>query len=290
MTLGEWLEKWLTLYVEPGKLAPSSKAMYRRAVHAVPAPLLAVEMATLTALDLLPWLLDVAKVHPRAAQLDRQMLAKALNLAAKLRLCPDGIVDRETLPKPVHTPKTTAVLDAGQAAQYLRAAMGLKSGLLLVLCLSCGLRRGEALGLRWSDLELNTGVMHVERQRMRQQHTYKAAALKSANARRALMLPAGLVALLDAAPRTMTGWVVDVTPERLQADHMAALAAAHLPHVTVHGLRHTMATLAAGSGVSIKILQASLGHASYKLTADLYAGHALPPSSAPGLVWAAFAG
>lgn len=286
MELGKWLDTWIALYVEPSGLAASTKAMYCRAVEAVPLELAQHDLRTLSALDLLPWLLSVAAKHPRAAQLDRQMLSRSLGLAAKLQLCSAGIVDPDTLPMPRHQPKRAVVLQAVEAAAYVAEARrgGYRCGLLLILCLVCGLRRGEALGLQRRDIDA-AGVLQVVRQRQRIRGHYGAVPLKSASARRALQLPADVLAWVSSAPRCLGGWVVDATPEQMQADHVAILTAAGLPRCTIHGLRHTMATMAAGAGVSIKLLQVALGHAHYGLTADLYAGHAYPPSGAPALVW-----
>ncbi len=58
-------------------------------------------------------------------------------------------------------------LDATQAAALLRAARGDRYEALYVLCLMCGLRQGEALGLRWSDIDLDTGTLRVNRQLQR---------------------------------------------------------------------------------------------------------------------------
>ena len=97
---------------------------------------------------------------------------------------------------------------------------------------------------------------------------------------------------LDEIP-VCTGYEIDgtvtdrfpTTPELMRKDHLFAIRSAHLPPVTIHGLRHTMATLSAGAGCPMKLLQSALGHSTYQLTADLYAAHLLPPSAAPGLVW-----
>lgn len=235
MLLGVWLEKWLLLYVDPSSLAENTKACYRRSVAAVPPPIAALEMATMTALDLMPWLIDVAKTTPRAAQLDRVMLSKALKTASKLSLCPRCILDQDTLPKPPHAPKRATVLHFDDARVYLQCAKQSSCYPLLAFCL-CGLRRGEALGTRWEDL--HNGCLTVVRQRMRCRHEYIAADLKTEHSRRMLRLPGWLVADLQSWPVSLSGWICDTTPERLRLEHQRTLARAKLPAVTLHGLRH----------------------------------------------------
>ena len=149
----------------------------------------------------------------------------------------------------------------------------------------CGLRRGEALGLRWSDIDVEASTITITHQRQRVGGSYQLRPLKSTAAHRSLLLPPELMRLLQAQPRTMTGYLVDTTPELMRKDHLFAIRSAHLPPGTIHGLRHTMATLSAGAGCPMKLLQSALGHSTYQLTADLYAAHLLPPSAAPGLVW-----
>lgn len=283
MLLGQWLETWLELYVDPSELASNTKACYHRSARAVPTALLSRDMASLSPLDLMPWLVSVAKVHPRAAQLDRVMLSKALRLAHKLGLCPGCVIDHETLPKTPHRPKEAQILTIEEVRRYLTAAKASPCYPLLVLCL-CGLRRGEALGARWEDLA--NGCLHVRRQRMRIDHLYCAAPLKTGHSNRVLQLPTWFLDDLAAWPISITGWIVDATPEKLRDEHVAILATAGLPHVTLHGLRHTFATTAAAGGTTMKLLQMALGHAKMQLTSDLYADHLSPLSALPASVWA----
>lgn len=286
MKVYDWLDLWYNTYVLPcGNLAPSTKAMYRRAVEAVPAWLGDLNMQEqLLALQLTRWLSDVAQATPRAAQLDRVMLSRAFRVAGKLGLCSRDLVDADTVPKIFHAPKKANVLDLDQCRIYMRTARKSDVYPLLVLCL-CGLRRGEALGARWQDLD-GANLM-IRRQRQRIDGKYCTRPLKSDHSNRALVLPAWFVSQLDAWPRTITGWIVDTTPEHLHQEHKRIIAAAELPPVTLHGLRHTFATQAAGNGVPMKQLQMAMGHSKIALTADLYADHLSPLSTLPALVWQA---
>lgn len=283
MKVSNWLDMWYTTYIVRSKeLAPSTIGMYRRAVEAVPAWLGEIELTEpLLPLHLTRWLDDVAAVHPRAAQLDRVMLSRALRIAGKLGLCGKTILDTDTVPKTPHAPRKALVLDAEQVFAYRRTAKGVTCYPLLMLCL-CGLRRGEALGARWQDLEGD--VLHVRRQRQRIDGSYETRVLKSVKSMRSLVLPSWLVADLADVPRSITGWICDVTPEQLHRAHKSVIEDAGLPPVTLHGLRHTFATLAASQGVPMKHLQMALGHSKLQLTADLYADHLTPLSNLPSLV------
>lgn len=267
MLLGEWLSIWLELYVDPSELAENTKKCYHRAVRAVPVALAGTDLHALSPLALRRWLLDVAKLTPRAAQLDHVMLSRALTIAAKLGECRSGMVDRDVLPRIAHKPRKTDVLTREQLLAYMRCAASSDCAPVLLLC-CCGLRRGEAMGARWCDVDLLEGILRVEVQRLRQE----PLPLKTDAARRAIALPPIVLDVIRRTPRQLP-WVCSCTQTDLYRAHRAVLRAAGLPHVTLHGLRHTMATLAAMAGEPIKLIQGALGHSHYALTADLYADH-----------------
>jgi integrase len=58
-------------------------------------------------------------------------------------------------------------LDAEQTRTFLEAVSGQKYEALYVLSLTCGLRMGESLGLKWSDIDLDAGTLRVNRQLQR---------------------------------------------------------------------------------------------------------------------------
>ena len=276
MTLGEWLDTWMELYVWPGDLATNTKRCYNRAVRAVPRMLSSLSIRELTVYDLRRWLLEVAKETPRAAQLDRQMLTKALSLAVKAGEASPALCDRELLPQIAHQAAKAAVLNTEQLRAYLAAASQTKNGLPLML-MACGLRRGEALGARWEALDLAAGTLAVVGQRM--PGSDELAPCKSAAAYRVIELPQTVISTIKRMPRPIGGgWLCDVPSRSIYRVHEQLLSQLQLPRVTLHGLRHSFATAAVQQGVPIKVLQGALGHAHYQLTADLYADH-LPPVS-----------
>lgn len=276
MTLGEWLDTWMELYVWPADLADNTKKCYNRAVRAVPATLWSTPLQELTPITLRRWLLQVAEAHPRAAQLDRVMLHKALSIAAKAGEASPALCDPELLPEISHKAAKASVLNLEQLRAYLTAASKTKNGLPLML-MACGLRRSEALGARWEALDLAAGTLAVVGQRM--PGSDELTPLKSAAAYRAVELPPLLTVMLRRMPRPIGGgWLCDVSSWKVYQVHKQLLAAEGLPAVTLHGLRHSFATAAVQKGVPIKVLQGALGHARYQLTADLYADH-LPPVS-----------
>lgn len=279
MTTEEYLEQWLETFVRPFRAA-STTACYRRAINALPPSVTACPIDQLNGMTLQAAINRQSSKHPRAAQLTYAMLHVALGKAVEL-----GIVNRSPLAgciKPQHRTKRAAVLSLNQLQAYITAAREQPSFPLLLLMATCGLRRGEALGLMWQDISGDT--LRVCRQRVRIDRAYRVTDLKSKAAHRVLPLAAPISAeLARIHVRSFSGWVCDTTPEALRKQHRAALSAADLPDVTLHGLRHSMATAAAADGCPIKVLQSILGHARYQLTADLYADHLQPENLAPSM-------
>ena len=288
MIVSDWLDTWMELYVYPAKLAPSTVAMYNRAVHAVPPWLGDTQLEQLTVIQLQRWLVQVAREYPRAAQLDRVMLMRALRCASKAGLAPALILDHDTLPKPVHAPKEAVVLALDEVRRYLAEAKTSTCYPLLCFCL-CGLRRGEALGVRWDDITPD-GVMTIRRQRQRVNGAYVTRPLKTSHSQRQILLPDMILDTLSVWPRSISGWIVDATPEQLQHAHVRVVQRAGVAPVTLHGLRHTFAAQAAMQGVAMKQLQVAMGHSKIALTADLYADHLSPLSGVQRQVWQCFAG
>lgn len=271
-TLGAWLAEWMDLYVWPTYLAKSTKMCYNRAVKAVPAPLSETILSELSPLTIRRWLLSVAAENPRAAQLDRQTICKALAVAAKCGLCAPGLVDPDVCPKIKHKPARAAILTQEQLLQYFHAAAKTDvAPALMLMC--CGLRRGEAMGVRWCNIDLQERTLLIDGQRSRCDQLAPDP-LKSEASRRMIELPAAVVAVLWRWPRDASGWVCPCSSHLLYQRHAQLLVGLRLPSdVTLHGLRHSFATAAAASGVPLKVLQRSLGHAKFQLTADLYADH-----------------
>lgn len=273
MRVGEYLDLWLNTYVLPFR-APSTVDGYRRAIDALPQQLLQLELEQLNGLHIQAAINGKAMKHPRAAQLIYATLRVAMTRAHRLRLV--SCNPMEAVDKPRHTPKQTATLTVEQLAEYLKVARESDHYPLLLLMATCGLRRGEALGVTWTALDGD--ILHIRQQRQKVAGKgLQTRPLKSRASNRDIPIPAPVLDDLRAWPhRCLAGWLVDSTPDRLYHAHVKVLNQAQLPTIGLHGLRHSMATAMAADGCSMKVLQGILGHSHYQLTADLYADHLRP--------------
>lgn len=279
MQTGVYLDQFIDAFVVPFR-APNTVNCYRRAFRALPGSVRKAELQDLNALQLQAAINAQARKHPRAAQLTFACLAVAMRKAVELDMLPRSPMTG--CRKPTHQARKADVLTAEQLAAYIAAARAEAAYPLLLLMAVCGLRRGEALGLRWDRVDLQAGAVRIDQQRMRVHHGYQLRPLKSASSRRVLPIaPAIVEELRSLRVRSFTGFLCDITPEGLARAHKRTLQRAQLPHVTPHGLRHSMATAAAVQGCPMKILQGILGHSKYELTANLYADHLTAEAYAP---------
>jgi len=181
------------------------------------------------------------------------------------------------------------VWTAAQTAQFLAQVRGHRLYALFHLVALRGLRRGEAAGLRWSDLDLDAGTLTVAGQLQQLGGRLIAGPPKSDAGRRVIALDKTTITALrehrtrQQAERAAAGtrWAetgyafTTVTgtpfrPDRMTRQFAKLVAASGLPPVTLHGLRHGAATLALAAGADLKIVQDQLGHSTITLTADTY--------------------
>jgi integrase len=160
----------------------------------------------------------------------------------------------------------------------LIAALEQRDRPLWATAMYAGLRRGELQALRWGDVDLERGVIRVER-------SWDPVAgpiePKSRAGRRVVPMAQVLRRHLDpgepdalAFGRTPAS-PVDATSLGQRADR--AWKAAGLDRITLHECRHTFASLLIAAGANPKAVQTYMGHASITITLDLY-GHLLPGS------------
>ena len=181
------------------------------------------------------------------------------------------------------------VWTAAQTAQFLRQVRGHRLYALFHLVALRGLRRGEAAGLKWGDLDLDAGTLTVTGQLQQLGGRMAVGPPKSDAGRRVIALDKTTITALRehrlrqqaerAAAGTRwaeTGYVFTTRtgkpfgPDRMTRLFRTLVDGSGLPPVTLHGLRHGAATLALAAGTDLKVVQDQLGHSTIVLTADTY--------------------
>jgi integrase len=183
-----------------------------------------------------------------------------------------------------------------QARNLLKEVRGDRLEALYTLAITTGLRQGELFGLRWQDVDLDSGTLSVRQQLIRTRaNGLVFTTPKSAKGRRSVRLTAKAVqALKDHRNKQLeqkqrlsgiwkdTGLVFTSTmgtpldPSNFTYHTFQPfLKRAGLPKIRFHDLRHTCATLLLGRNVNPKVVQEMLGHAHISETMDTYS-HVLP--------------
>ena len=175
--------------------------------------------------------------------------------------------------------KEMKTLTSDQLSAFFQEAKDSGVYELYYLDLATGLRRGELLGLKWRDVDLDRGVLKIQRAISRQNGKVVEAPLKTKNAYRTLPLSADAIDVLM-QQRRKTGnseWVFPsptggpMSPDSVLHMLQRVLKRAGLPRIRFHDLRHTFATMALQNGVDVKTVSSMLGHYSAGFTLDTYA-------------------
>ena len=292
-TVGQWMDVWFENYAKI-KVRPSSHQTYRGYIENHIKPNIgSIPLNKLTSLELQKLYKKLlgngrverieSKKQPKGLSAKtvrniNQIISSALNLAIEQKLILTNPADACALPKLEHREMKT--LPVEQLTSFLREAK--ESGVfeMYYIELATGLRRGELLGLKWSDIDLEHGSLRVQRQIARIDGEIVEAPLKTKNAYRTLPLSADAIDVLKTQEKkcgnsqyvfpSPTGG--PISPDSVLHMLHRVLKRAGLPKVRFHDLQHSYAVAAIRAGDDIKTVQETLGHATAAFTLDVY-GH-----------------
>ncbi len=221
-------------------------------------------------------------------------LRRALKVAVQWGLLTRNVADLVTPPRPRHREVKPLSLD--EMKQLLLLADGERLGAGFILSMTTGTRRGEVLGLRWHDLDLDADPprLRVSQSLQRVNGHLVVDEPKSVKGRRSITLSSSAARALrqrrsqQAAERLAAGeaWIdndlvlttplgTPVEPRNFLRAWHELLVAAGINKRPLHEARHAAASLMLSEGVPLKVVQETLGHSTIQLTADLY-GHLMP--------------
>jgi integrase len=223
----------------------------------------------------------------RTVRYTGRVLSRTLDDAVKLGLLARNPASAVSKPRPRDVEMTAWT--AAEARHFLAHVDSDRLRALWVLYLTGGLRRGEALGLRWADIDLDAGKLAVRRTLVAVGYSVQWSEPKTERSRRVVALDPGTVAELRAHRIAQLEERLKIGPEYRDDDlvfasidgspthpqHVSTMFERHqrdagLRRIRLHDLRHTAATLLLTEGVPLKIVSERLGHSSVAITADLY--------------------
>lgn len=296
ITFGQFLDKWLEDSVKPG-VRPRTYVSYEQLIRVHVAPTLGkIKLAKLTPGDTQSLMNRKLKdgLAPASVRKMHAVIRRALEVAYKWELVPRNVATLAVPPRVKHF--EVKPLSQEQTTAFLEAVKADRLEALYIIAVALGLRRGEALALRWEDIDLESGTLRVSHT-LQNLHGggWTLAEPKSRNSRRTLGLPKfALAAIRDhrkrqleekilAGPQWQDHGFVFTTPAGTPLDGQnfyrrcfkPLLIKAGLPDIRFHDLRHSCASLLLAQGVSPRVIMETLGHSQISLTMNTYS-HVMP--------------
>lgn len=314
LTVADFLRSWTDAL--PGTVSEGTEHIYRSRVRLYLIPHLGnIRLTKLTPAHVSDLLasMEAKGLSPETRRHTRAILRRALRRAEQEGLLTRNVAAIADGPKLdrvqgrtltveqaralIETARTPLLSETRQPGRRSRAAERLFPA--IVLALAVGLRRGETLGLRWADVELDATppVAHITQQLVRRPNGLGLGLveLKTRRSRRSVALPEFVVSALrshraaQAVERLALGkaWrdthgLIFTTPIGTPVDPRNfnkivsdVAKRASLGHWHPHELRHSAASLLLAMGVRLEVVSEVLGHSSIRITKDVY-GHLMP--------------
>ena len=307
-TVGEWLDEWVELAIKPPRRTPRAYETYKSVIACHLKPALGnLRLQGLRVLDIEAMVAEKFALAPATLDKILTVLGSALKAAERSQL-----VARNMAALVANRPQAAGghavenCWTGDDAATFMRTATaaGPRQGAFYGLALDTGCRKSELAGLRWPDVDLAQGRILVRQQLLKGGPDPVFVPTKGKRARTIDIGPE-TVELLRAHKRhqaelklrhrrefhdhglvfckdwSNVGRRCDTLGDPLsinnlgQREFAGLIAAAGVKPITLHGLRHTSASLLLSAGVPPHVVQQRLGHKRVEITLDLYA-HVLP--------------
>lgn len=291
LSLAQWLDYWLEEVIAPNR-AYTTYYCYRGVIksHINPA------LGSIPLRQLEPWhiqryyaqKLREGRLDPNSVHKHHILLHTALQLAFRQRILPENPVARVEPPK--EHPTRQLFYTPEQLKVLFREVEGTWLEVLVKLGAYLGLRRGEICGLRWSDIDFERGVIRIRLTRTtagdrvvekepKTQHSIRTLGINGLEDLNRLLrsIRAQQLSLAAQCPDyTDSGYVLTDErgaprhPNRVTFAFQSFINAHGLPPITVHGLRHTFASVANSARVPLVDIGKALGHKDVSITGRVY--------------------
>ena len=292
----EWLDLWLRDFVSIDK-KPSTVANYTTIAETHLKPefgRIRIDKLTQTDVQRLIGKKMRAKLAPRSVRLIHHVLRCSLNVAVAHKMIAVNPATNVVLPRIERTEMATISAEDVLQLQTLDVFETEPLFPCFLLMLYTGLRRGEALALRWSDIDLNHSTLTVQRELVKVEGGTIYQSPKTKNSNRLVPFGDALSSILRDHQKRQEE-IRDKTkgynkkldlvfarengntyyPDSLRKILHRILKKAGIGNVRIHDLRHTCATLLMLSGVHPKVVQEILGHGNINVTLGTYS-HTMP--------------
>ncbi|MEM8620171.1 MAG: site-specific integrase [Actinomycetota bacterium] len=299
MKVDAFFDEWLAS--QNGRLKESTLHSYEITAKRIRGGLGHVQLQALTPLQIERFYADLLEhgradgtgLSPKTVRNTHTVLRKALSDAERLGLVQRNAAAAARGPA-VERPEFT-VWSSDELNQFFAQVESHRLYAAFVLLATTGMRRGEVLGVRWSDIDLDSGELAIVQTITSVDGRLTVTTPKTRGSRRVIYLDDTTVGVLRAHRKRQreeqlaagpdwdntngllftdeTG--AAVRPEWFSKEFGRHVAEADVPRIRLHDVRHTYATLALKASVHPKIVSERLGHSTIAITLDLYS-HVTP--------------
>jgi integrase len=297
ITVGEWLEQWLK--DRKPSLADSTHSSYEWLIGKYITPWIgAYRLQALKPIDLQQYYSSLASkqdekgrtLSARTLRYVHGLIYSAFKDALRLEVVERNIADvvQPEVPSGDRNAKAAKAWTAKETATFLEANKDDSMYPVFALILALGLRRGEALGMRWEHINLERRTLRVVETLVTVRGRVYSSKPKTRKSRRTLRLPEGMATMLkthkakleatlaELGVQPTRDWVfmtlsgTPIHPDNLDRSLKRLAKHANVRVIRVHDLRHTYTSLARRQGVALEIISEKLGHSRPSFTADIY--------------------
>lgn len=297
ITVAEWMRYWFGT-IAPREVKPLTLAGYNAKVRQYIIPLLGHHRLDKLTPEHIEDAWDTLRDHGNPTKADpkplsantihqtHRILAHALRVAMQRKRLAANPAGPDSMKAPSKVEQEIVPMKDAEVDAILAACRGTWNAARWSVALAIGLRQGEALGMRWEDVDFDEGTVTIRQTLMRL--TGRGLVFgtpKSATSRRVITLPASLLASLKAhrteqnAARLHAGsaWVDSglvftmedgrpIDPSLDATRWRKLLESAGVKHYRLHDARHSAATMMLGQGVDLRVVMSILGHSQVSLT------------------------
>ena len=289
LTLADWLESWMENIVRPTR-AETTVYGYQKIInnHVLPA-LGHIPLLKLTPMDIQQYYIQVqqtANLSGNTLRRHHDLLSSSLRSAVRQDKLLVSPMDR------VEPPRAKQKEASYYRPEELKQLYALLEGHPLELCVklagSLGMRREEICGLKWDCIDYQRQLLYIREARTAFGATIVQKETKTRSSVRTLFLPDDVARLLQLEQARQEAWLRDgklkepsqfvvldhkgypYSPNALSLAFTRFVRKNDLPRVTLHGLRHSFATVASFQGVPLFDIGKALGHATPATTGKIY--------------------
>lgn len=289
ITVSEWLDKWLDEEIEPSKKETTYNNYKSLCTHHLKPSIGKIKLLELKRSDVQKMINKKDKMlSPRTLRLMIIVLSSALKMAVKDEVIDKNAASLVSLPKSTKKEKTWIGIEEIKKILEVDTTKDTIATAIKVSLLT-GLRRGEVLALKWSDIDFKNSTLRIERAIIKKAKGTEITTPKTDESNRTVPLPDIVIEILNNHRNFQKEQIKEagvlykkkgyifaggvgqlLYPDSTRKGLKRILAATGLPDMRVHDLRHSYASTLFEHGIEPKTIQKLLGHSEIGVTLNTY--------------------